>query len=727
MSNKLSLMVNFVGIDKLSGSLRNITQLGRKGSRSLGALRGEGRKLESQLRDVRRELGSASGNVTGLIDRERELERAIDRTNRELAERKRLNAIEGDRRAMQARGDALMAKGRENIVQGASLAAPLILATKQAAEFSSGMVDIQQKAGLANAQADRLGRNIMVMARHARQMPEDMRAGLDLLLAKGGEQLGVEAATKIMGPAGRIATAYKVEIPDAAGAAYSAISNLKVPASQAGLVFDMMAAAGNAGAFEVRNMARHFPSLTAQMQALGEKGAPAVADLSAALQVAMKTAGSEDEAGNNIKNLLAKINAPATVRAFEKNFGVNLPAAMKKLTDAGHTSLEAIAMITQQATGGDMKRLGYAFEDMQARMGITALIQNMEEYRNIRRAAIDSSGTVDKAFGQRAARDATVNWRAFMASASTLVITLGTTLLPVAAEAMTMISGIANRISNWAQANPEAAATLTKLVAGLAVFKIGLGAAQFALGGFLKPAANFIAFAQKFGLASKAFMALRTAALFMAKGVMRAGLLMLANPMVLVIVALTAAIAGAAYLIYTNWDKIKAAFWEGVEFISNLGSRMLSIGKDMVLGLARGIASAPGAVWNALKGVVMAGIGKVKNLLGIKSPSRVFMAIGKHTGEGMAIGLDRQRGRVSGAAGRLAAGAVAAGAMSMAQPAMAARPMAAPAANNGAAGSVTIQIYQREGEDSRDLAKRVADELRRAQADAARRSYEDGI
>jgi len=36
MSGKLSLLVNFVGVDKMSGALRNIMRLGQQGSRSLG-------------------------------------------------------------------------------------------------------------------------------------------------------------------------------------------------------------------------------------------------------------------------------------------------------------------------------------------------------------------------------------------------------------------------------------------------------------------------------------------------------------------------------------------------------------------------------------------------------------------------------------------------------------------------------------------------------------------
>ena len=726
MSNKLSLVVDFVGIDKMSGSLRSIMQLGRKGTRSLGELRGEGRRLESQLRDVRRQFEGASGNVTELINRERQLERAIESTNRELEERKRLNAIEGKRRAMVARGDAMKASGREHMAQGATLAAPLILAAKSAAEFSSGMVDIQQKANLTDAATARLASRVVTMAKDTKRMPEDIRAGLDLLLAKGGDSLGLAAAEKIMGPTGRIATAYKVEVPDAAGAAYAAISNLRVPASETARIFDIMAAAGNEGAFEVKNMARHFPALTAQMQALGEKGAPAVADLSAALQVAMKTAGSEDQAANNIQNLLAKINAPGTIRAFEKNFGVNLPAAMKKLTDEGYSSLEAIAMVTDKATGGDMKKLGFAFEDMQARQGIMALMQNIATYRDIRRKAMNSAGTVDDAFDQRALNDALVNWEAFKGSLSSVAIIMGQKLLPPMTSAMEMVGGLANRVGTWAQANPEAAATLMKLVAGLAVLKVGLGAGMFLLGGFMKPLSSLIAMSSRLGLASKAFMVLRTAALFLGKGMLEAGLMMLANPMVLAITLLVAALAGAGYLIYKHWDTIKATFlnaWNATKgYLGGAPAWLKGIGSAMMQGLL--LAINPMALARKLILVAKNGVAAFKNYLGIKSPSRVFMTMGEQTGEGLAIGIERKRSRVAGAAGRMAAGAAVAGALAM-------TPMASSARTGASTDPVTINatfnLTQKSGESDDEFAERILRKLEELMKRKRRGNYEDDI
>ena len=724
MSNKLTLLVNFLGVDKMSGALRNIIGLGNKGSASLGALRGEGRKLEAQLREVRKQMEGASGNITELANRERELERAIRDNQNALAERREELRRQAAMNEQLARADALQERGKENMKQGAALAAPLILAVKAAGDFSSGMVDIQQKAALTNAETDKLGKTIIGIADRASQMPEDIRSGLDLLLAKG---MGLDAATNAIGPASRLATAYKVELPDAADAAFASINNLKVASSQAAVVFDTLAAAGNEGGFEVRDMARHFPALTAQMAALGEKGVPAVADLSAALQVAMNTAGNADEAANNIKNLLGKINSPGTINAFKKNFGVDLPAAMQKLQSEGYSAMEAIAMITQQATGGDMKKLAFAFEDTQARMGLLALIQNLDEYRRVREAAMNSGGTVDAAFDQRVLNDATVSWRAFMGSVSGLAITLGTTLLPVMTSAIGYINSIMQAVSAWAQANPEAAGAIIKLVGAMAAFKLGLGAVQFAIGGVMRPIAMMTPLVMKYaGSWSNAFAMMRFGVMALARGVMSAGMMMMANPIVALIVAIVAALALAGYMIYTHWDTIKAAFLAGWNYVTNLLSGaanwLSNIGRQMMDGLL--LAIDPMALGKKLIQMASNGIAAFKSYLGIKSPSRVFMGLGEDTAAGMQLGLQSGERGVLGAAGRMATGMVAASSLAAA-PAMAgAGP--GPAGGGGGGMTVTINIQQQPGQDATALAQEVRRELERMAGQAARSSYSDG-
>lgn len=718
MSNKLSLLVNFIGVDKMSGALRNIVGLGSKGSKSLRALAGDSRKLSRDLKSVQREIAKGAGNVTELIERERALESQLRQTNVQLDRQKRLAAIDADRSAMQRRGEELKGKGAANVMGGVAMSAPFILAIKAAGDFSSGMVDIQQKAELSDRATDQLANKILLLSAAAKQMPEDMRAGLDVLLGKG---MNLDAATAAIGPAGRLSTAYKVELTDAADAAYASISNLKVASGQTAQIFDAMAAAGNAGGFEVKDMARHFPSLTAQMQALGEKGIPAVADLSAALQVAMNTAGGADEAGNNIMNLLGKINSPGTIAAFKKNFGVDLPAAMKKLTDEGHSSLEAIAMLTNKATGGDTKKLGFAFEDQQARMGVLALIQNMGTYRDIRKQAMQSGGTVDKAFSQRVARDATVQWRTFLGTASRLAIVLGTTLLPVATNVFGIVSQMVGRVDAWSQANPELAATLMQGAAALVALRIGLGVAQFALGTILGPTARIIALARQ---AAPVLGMLRTAAIFMGQGFLRAGAMMLANPIGLAIAAVVVAVGVAAYLIYTHWDKISAAFTKGVAWIKGalggVGAWMSGIGRSIMDGLL--FAIDPMALGKKLITMARNGITAFKNYLGIKSPSRVFIALGGHVAGGLERGIDGNRNGPARAAGRMAAGVLAAGSMA---PAGAARRPGGNGAPPPTGDTYHFHIKQLPGEDAEALAEKVMEKMRKADERKRRRGFED--
>lgn len=759
MSNKLSLLVNFIAVDKMSGALRNFVGLGREGSKSLKGLNGEARKLSGELAKVEKAIAKGTGNLTALIDRERELKTALQSTNQQLEKQKRLAEIEAGRRAMVRRGDELMAKGQGNMIGGAAMGAPLILAAKAAMDFSSGMVDIQQKAELSNAETAKMADNIILLARAAHQLPEDMRGSVDVLSGFG---LDPRQALQMIGPIGRLGTAFKVDLSDGAAAAYANLNNLKVPISETAKALDIMAAGGNAGAFEVKDMARWFPTLTAQLQALGQKGTPAVADLTAALQVAMNTAGSADEAANNIANLLGKVNAKATATAFQKNFGIDLPAAIKAGVAKGQTTMEAFAEVAKKATKGDLSKLGWGVEDRQAQMGLLALIQNLDKYRQIRaQISSGSGGTVDRAFAQREAEDASIAWQSFMGTAQELAITLGSRVLPSATGFLRQTNRIIIAVSDWARRNPALAGALANVAVALVGARIGLGALQFAFGGLLGPAARFLTFFQKVdgiskfgivlgrfaniaigagGMAVRAFGLIRTAMLFMAQGVMRAGAMMLANPIVLIITAIVAAVGVAAYLIYTHWDKISATFRSGVQWVKNaiagLPDWLRGIGSAMMQGLLSMID--PFGLRNRLLDVARNGVNAFKAFFGIKSPSRLFMAMGGHLTSGLALGVAGGAPDAVRSVRRMASGVAAAGAISLApvQPAMArpggltpirpASPALAAAARGGPVGGgpIEIHVHPAPGQSPDEIAEAVMRKLERAKGMQARRSFE---
>jgi phage-related protein len=182
----------------------------------------------------------------------------------------------------------------------------------------------------------------------------------------------------------------------------------------------------------------------------------------------------------------------------------------------------------------------------------------------------------------------------------------------------------------------------------------------------------------------------------MARGAMMAGRMMLANPIILII----ALIAGAAYLIYKNWDKIapfikkvwdKASkavsdAWTKIKnYVSNGAQAILNyiknlaivkwlkekwdaatammrgavktfttVGGDIVAGLWNGLKAKFGAVLDWVREKTAAIATAAKSALGINSPSRVFMSIGHDTMAGLHAGLDKNHGKVLGNVRKLA-------------------------------------------------------------------------
>lgn len=92
--------------------------------------------------------------------------------------------------------------------------------------------------------------------------------------------------------------------------------------------------------------------------------------------------------------------------------------------------------------------------------------------------------------------------------------------------------------------------------------------------------------------------------------------------------------------------------------VTGLGERVAGIGRDIITGLMNGIKEKGGDLVKGVKDTVGGAIQGVKDFLGIQSPSRVFMEIGRFSGEGLTVGLDAESTSVAKAAEQLAAAAV---------------------------------------------------------------------
>ena len=248
---------------------------------------------------------------------------------------------------------------------------------------------------LSAKQLEEMDKRLGDISRYTNQFRSEISEGLNVLVASG---IDPEAALDYMNVIGRTATAAGAEIVDISKTAFAVTDNLKVNVADLGKTMDILAQAGKEGRFELKDMSAAFPSLTAGAAMLGMKGIPAVTQLGAALQVAMKGAGSAPEAATNFESFLQSITSPMAVRRFEELYGVNLPNFLNRVIAENKDPIEEMVVLINQLTHGDVFAVSEIFRNKTDLNFLKPMMQNLDEYRRIKDAALNANGVMDEDF-----------------------------------------------------------------------------------------------------------------------------------------------------------------------------------------------------------------------------------------------------------------------------------------------------------------------------------------
>lgn len=249
-------------------------------------------------------------------------------------------------------------------------------------------------------------------------------------------------------------------------------------------------------------------------------------------------------------------------------------------------------------------------------------------------------------------------------------------LLPSYVGALEVLTNVVKGVTSWMQANPAAAALLLKTVAVIGLLAAVLGSLAIVMAGLLGPFAVV-------RYAMTLFAVTTGAALWP----------------VLAVIAALAALAAAAYLIYANWDKVKAYFsglWQEFQANANDGlggiarnildfsplglfyrafagvmsyfgvelpGKFSEFGSMMLDGLISGITAKLGALKDAIGNMGDSTIAWFKEKLDIHSPSRVFAELGGFTTAGLAMGITNGQSEPLGAISEMGKRLAAAGAL----------------------------------------------------------------
>lgn len=624
-------------------------------------------RQERLSRIIERGMQRGNMDLTRFRREQERVTRAIEETRRA---QERLNrSVERERRIGEAQSKA-GGNLATSTAQLAAFAVPVGASVKQSAEFKDQVVDLSITAGWNQQEEMRIGEMTRQNALKYNQATTQINEGIGVLVAGGISsakelELYTPKITKAV-------TATRASWQDIGAMTLAMNDNLNIGAKGWDRATNILVSAGKSGQFEVRDMAKWLPSLTPYYQAMGIQGEQAVAEIGASLQIARKGAGSSDEAANNMRNFMAKLTAPDTLKDFDKA-GIDLKTNMKTLVAQGFTPMGAMMHSIEQYIGtkspkavgeftkamsikddkerqmavdrlAETYKLGELFQDQQALGFIRPMLNNKDEYQKIRQ---DSLVNADKdmigADFNKRMTSPIENLKKIKINISEVAITLGDALLPALGEAITAITPLIQSFAAWAKENPELIAGTVKIVGGMLLAKAAFWGVSFAVLSVIRPIASLVTTFNRLragitvlrnmailGQLSPILMKLGAAFKFVG-GMLRAvGLAAMANPLFIAIGSL----AVAGYLIYRNWTPIKAFFinlWNGIKSAAIRGVAAIrgALGRFNPMPIFsrawRSVTSFFTSTWNRLKAFSQSGIRNILATIASFSPIGLFI------------------------------------------------------------------------------------------------------
>lgn len=244
------------------------------------------------------------------------------------------------------------------MVAGRALARPISFEKRLALMANTAYADRDVAGRIAGMQG--LEKAVNTAVRQGGGGRDQAAEALDAMLASGAVK--ADAATKLLPTIQKFATASGAGSNEIAEIVIRGIQQKFFTEGQAGQALDKAMAAGQAGGFELKDMAKWLP----KMMALGSgmKSMAGFEQILAYAQASAVTAGSRDEAGNNLVNLLQKLNSKDTAKDF-KDHGIDLTGALTRAREKGKLPLEAFAQLVDEHIVRKDKR----YAKLQARLG----------------------------------------------------------------------------------------------------------------------------------------------------------------------------------------------------------------------------------------------------------------------------------------------------------------------------------------------------------------------
>ncbi|WP_421240145.1 phage tail tape measure protein [Aeromonas enteropelogenes] len=671
---------------------------------AFGSVKGGVAEVGSAIRNAERQqkllsqsiqtFGKQGRNVDGMRERYAQLTQQIDKMR---AAQQRLNQVQQAQKANLDARENYRGQILDTVALGATVASPVVMA----ARFETAMLGVAKQVDGARDSSGKLTAVYYEMGKQIQQLGREIPLATNEIadMVTAGSRMGVARdqlidftrtsammadafelpAGELADNMGKIAGLFKIPIP-AIGELADSINYLDDNAiSKGGDIIEFLTRTGGV-ASAVKVTGQEMAALGSTLLTLGERTETAGTATNAMFQ---KFAAA-DKGTKNFKSALKELGISSA--AVQKGMQQDATGTMMKV-------LSAIGKLPKEKQLGVMVELvGLEHSDTLAK-----LANNTEEWR--RQLALANSeaakGSMSREF---AARLQTTNaqWQLMKNRTSEVAVNLGSVLLPAINDTFKAISPLVNVVADFARENPKVtkaivgtAVALTSLkVGGLAVgyaFTFVKGAALSTVGLFYRVSAGAAVAGASTASAAAGPTMLGKAFMFAGKGIIWMGRSLLMNPIGLAITA----IAGAAYLIYENWDKLKpwfTALWDDI--VAKFETAVVKIG---------GMIDSVKQKWNDTKDAVTGGVGSAW------ASTKEFFGFGDNKGQSKPASL----------------------------PSNLPLPAIASSRSRGNTyqdnSKTTVQVTQLPGESQQALAKRIVAEQERMRSVRQRSMMTDGV
>jgi len=757
--------------------------------REATALKRQHQEQQVQLQGLRNKLGAAGISTRNLSQHERDLRQRIEQTNQTITEQgrrmQRLTAQTKQLAMARAQYDktqqlagSMAGAGAGSAAAGAAMGVPVLSTVQSYMGFEDAMAGVAKQVEGARDGNGQLTSTYFEMADAIKAMAERIPMATTEIaaLVEGAARMGVTGKDNLLAfaeVAANAATAF--ELPaDQIGENLARIADLyKIPiqnVSQLGDAINYLDDNAKSKGADIIDVLQRTAGITTSV-GMSYKEAAALGSTFLTLGATAETAGTATNA--MIRELAVATEQPKRFQKGLKALGLEAQAVQSGMANNATGTLQAVlAAINKLPREQQLVAATQLFGDDYGD-DASKLAQNIGEYRRQLEMvnATAGSGSMQREADIRAAL---ISAQLQMAQneAFNLSATLGETLRPTLVDLIKGFNSVVGWVTEWVKANPELAGQILQTVAGVAALATGFGAVTLAMASFLGPFAML-----RYGLtfigiksftAVTALKGLGTALLWAGKAILFIGRALMMNPIGLAVTA----IAASAYLIYRNWEPVKAFFlglWAEIKqgfagglagiatlilnfspqglfyrafaalmtyFGVEMPAKFSDFGGMLLDGLVNGIKNKLGAVKAAIGSVGDSTVGWFKEKLGIHSPSRVFAELGGFTMQGLEQGLVGGQGGPLGAVTAMAKQLAAAGAVSfgISGPAMAMdnRPPLSAAASSAPmvvqGDTYQITIHAAPGTDTaglRQIFNQLLDERERGKAARVRSALGD--